>query len=102
MGYVIAGLVGVVLLGAAFVIGLMTGDRRWAFLPALLPLVLLGWTGWIAVTEDRSECYDACGSAIGLAMTAVSVVPALILAGATLLGVAVRRGREQPRTATPA
>jgi hypothetical protein len=89
--YVVAIIVGAAVLGGAFVLGLMTDDRRWALVPAVLPLGLLIWTAVLALTENPDDCYETCGSSWGLAFTIVSVVPALILAAAIALGVAVNR-----------
>ncbi|HEV2813635.1 MAG TPA: hypothetical protein VGW10_10310 [Solirubrobacteraceae bacterium] len=97
MGYAIAVAVSVVVLIGAFSLGRSTGNRRWAFLPAILPVGFLLWALVASATEDKSECYDTCGSTWLYAFSVVAVVPALVLAGAVLIGVASGRG-ERPRT----
>ena len=90
MGYVIAVAAFVVLLAGAFALGRRTGDGRWGFLAALLPLGLLGWSGYAAATEP--ECYEVCASTFLFAGAVISVLPALILAGAVMLGASSARG----------
>ena len=88
--------IGGVLLAAAFLLGLTTGDGRWAWLAALLPLGMFAWTGIAAATEDKSDCYETCGSEFLLIFSAVSVFVAIILGGAVALGASVARRGEEP------
>src|SRR5688572_6755895 len=91
MDWIVVVLVAAAVVGGAFVLGLMTDDRRWAWLAALLPVGLLVRSAVLDATEDKTTCHDACASTWGLFLTVVSLVPAIVLAAAVLVGVAVNR-----------
>ena len=85
---------GVAALAIAFGIGY--GVHRWwaLALPFVLPvwLAAMGVVGYF--TEDRDDCYEACGYAWMFAFAIAGLVLAIVLAAAIALGVAVRRRRD--------
>lgn len=70
--------------------------RGWlGLLPLTLPALLGALAAWAASTENRSECYEACGYEWLTVFALVSLGPALAIMAAFYLGRAWRASRSR-------